>query len=124
MTLLNQGKLTVLDDVVETFPVLILAIKPTNIHAEKSGPKTKGVDIEQKIGKVHDENLQKQLETCKHFLVDFEKANEKHISFIFAMDSHNPHLLNGKPDIVFESFKSANKLNIAFGCVLKKITGR
>ena len=124
MALPKQGKLTGLDDVVETFPVLIFAIKPTKIHTEKSGPKTKGVDIEQKMGKVDDDNLQKQLETCKHFLVDFEKANEKHKSFMFAMDSHNPHLLNEKPDIVFESLKSAKKLNIAFGCVLKKSRGR
>ena len=74
-----------------------------------------------KLRDVDSESLQEELETCKHFLVDFEIENERHRVFNFAIDSLNLYLLSKKLKLVFDSLKPAAKLKAALGFVFKTV---
>ena len=73
------------------------------------------------VGDVDDQSLREELESCKHFLSDTEMENGRHTVFNFAMSSFDMSLLNHKLDYLFKELKSAAKVNIAFGIVLKNI---
>ena len=73
------------------------------------------------MGAVDDESLREDLESCKHFLTDTEMENGRHRVFNFAMSSFNVSLLNDKLDYVFKELKCAEKVNLAFGFVLKNM---
>ena len=73
------------------------------------------------MGDVNDQSLRKELESCKHFLTDTEMENGRHRVFNFAMSSFDMSLLNDKLDYVFDEVKCADKVNLAFGFVLKNV---
>ena len=77
------------------------------------------IDVEDIVGDDEDQSLREELESCKHFLTDTEMENRRHRIFNFAVSSFDMSLLNGKLDYVFEGLKSAAKVNLAFGLVLK-----
>ena len=73
------------------------------------------------MGKNEDNSLKEVLETRKRFLVDNESENGRHRVYNFVMDTLDPKSLLEKLDVMFDSLKSAAKLNVAFGFVLKNV---
>ena len=90
-------------------------------HGEQRGSVAQNVDALQLMGNVEDNSLQKELETCKRFLVDNEMENARHRVYNFAMDTVDPKNLLAKLDVVFDSLKCAAKQNVAFSFVLKNL---
>ena len=64
---------------------------------------------------------EKELQTSEHFLVDSEMENGRQRVYNFAMDTPDPKYLLEKLDVVFDSLKSAAKLNVVNGCVLENV---
>ena len=88
-------------------------------HGTKIGFGANNIDVEDIVGAVDDQSLREELESCKHFLSDTEMKNGRHRVFNLAMSSFDVSLLNDKLDYVFKKQKSADKVNFAFGFVLK-----
>ena len=88
-------------------------------HGTQTGFGASNIDVEAMVGDVEDQSLREELDSCKHFLTDFERENGRHKVFNFAMSSFDMLLLNDKLDYVFKELKFAAKLNLAFGFVLK-----
>ena len=87
----------------------------------KIGSGTRDVDVENIVRDVDDQSLREELESCKHFLTDTEVENGRRRDFNFAKSSFDMSLLNDGLDYVFQELKSASKVKLAFGFVLKKI---
>ena len=64
---------------------------------------------------------ERSYKTCKKFLVDSEMENGRHRVYNFAMYTLDPKYLMENPDVTFDSLKSAAKLNVAFGFLLKNL---
>ena len=77
--------------------------------------------VAQVIGDVDNNSLNKELETCKHVYVDSEMENGRDRVNNFAMDTLDPEYLLEELDVLFDSFKCAAKLIVAFGFVLKNV---
>ena len=90
-------------------------------HGTQIGFGASNINVEELVGDVDDQSLREELETCKHFLSGTEVENGRHRVFNFAMSSFDLSLLNDKLDYIFKELKSAAKVNIAFGFVLKDI---
>ena len=90
-------------------------------HGTQTGFGANNSDVEDIVGDVDDQSLREELESCNHFLSDTEMENGRHRVFNFAMSSFDMPLLNDKLDYVFKELKSAAKVNLTFGFVLKKI---
>ena len=88
-------------------------------HGSQAAFGASNIDVEDIVGDVDDQILREKLESCKHFLTDTEIENGKHRVFNFAMSSFDMSLLNNKLDYVFKELKCAEKVNLAFGFVLK-----
>ena len=89
------------------------------MHIAQTISDTKTVHVTQLGGKIDDESLKDELETCKHFLGDSEFDNRRQLVFNFAMNLMDAHTLSQKLDTLFEKPKFAAKLNVASGFVLK-----
>ena len=76
-------------------------------------------DVEDIVRDVDNQILREEFESCRHFLTDAEKENERHRVFNFVMSSFDMSLLKDKLDYVFKELKCAAKVNLAFGFVLK-----
>ena len=76
--------------------------------------------MEDIVGDVDNQSLREDLETCEHFLTNTEMENGRQKVFNFAMSSFDISLLNDKLDYVLKELKCAEKVNFAFGFVLKK----
>ena len=79
------------------------------------------IDVEDIVGAVDDQSLREELDSCKHFLTVTEMENGRHRVSNFAMSSFDVSLLIDKLDYVFKELKSAAKVNLAFGFVLKNV---
>ena len=73
------------------------------------------------MGVVDDNNLKKEIETCKSFLVESQMENARHKVYNFAMETLNPKYLLEKQDVVFDSLKCEATLIVAFGFMLKVV---
>ena len=67
--------------------------------------------------------FQKEMETCKHFLVDSGMENGRHKIFNYFMIIVDASTLNQKLDAVFANLKCAAKSNVLFGFVLRSANG-
>ena len=90
-------------------------------HGTQLGFGANKIGVEDIVGFVDDRGLREELESCKHFLTDFEIKNGRRRLFSFAMSSFDMSLLNDKLDYVFKELKCAAKVNVAFGFVQKNI---
>ena len=83
--------------------------------------KTTNVDPDDIINEFDDATLNEELRSCQNFLVDsqLEKARQK--VFNYAVKSLNETIMTGKLDRFFINLKSAAKMNLAFGFILKNI---
>ena len=77
--------------------------------------------MEDIVGDADKQGLREELESCKRFLENTEMENGRHRVFNFGMSSFDIFWLNDKLDYVFKEVKSAAKVNLAFGFVLKNI---
>ena len=77
--------------------------------------------VTQFLGRIDDESLRAELETCKRFLLDSEIEEGKHRVLYFAMEILDAHTLSQKLDRVLEKLNCAEKLEVAFGFVHKNV---
>ena len=68
-----------------------------------------------------DADVKEELQACQHFLVDSELEKGRHRVFNLAMSNLDNSLINQKMDLVFKALKSAAKVNLAFGFVLRNV---
>ena len=85
------------------------------------GSGTRNVDVEHIVGDVEDHSLRGELRSCQHFLVDSELERARHKVFNYVADTLNETIVNEKLDHFFNNLKSAAKVNLAFGFILKNI---
>ena len=77
--------------------------------------------MEHVVGDVDDHSLREELRSCQHFLVDSEIERARHKVFNYAVEALNETVVNKKLDHFFNNLKSAAKVNLAFGFILKNI---
>ena len=90
-------------------------------HGTQIGFGANNIDVEDIVGAVDDQSLREELESCKHFLTDTEMEKGRRRVFNFALSSFDGSLFNDKLDYIFKELKCAEKVNLAFGNVLKNI---
>ena len=79
------------------------------------------IDVEDIVGDVDDQSLRKELQSCKHFLVDSEIQKGRHSVIFFAVNNLTAQVLEEKLDRVLDKLKCVAKLILALGFVLKNI---
>ena len=79
------------------------------------------IDVEDIVGDVDDQSLRKELQSCKHFLVDSEIQKGRHSVIFFAVNNLTAQVLEEKLDRVLDKLKCVAKLNLALGFILKII---
>ena len=91
---------------------------------------TNNVITKQKLFQVEGKRRHKVLRTqettkawksWRHFLVDFEIQNGRHSVSNFVVNNFTAQVFDKKLDRLLDELKSAVKLNLAFGFILKKI---
>ena len=87
----------------------------------QTGSGKKDVDVEHIVGDVEDHSFRERLRSCHHFLVDSELERARHKVFNYAVETLNETIVNKKLDHFFNNSKSAAKVNLAFGFILKFI---
>ena len=85
------------------------------------GSGTKDVDVEQIVRDVDDHRLREELRSCQRFLVDSELKRARNKVFNYAIENLNAENANRKLDQFFNNSKSAAKVNLAFGFILRNI---
>ena len=73
------------------------------------------------MGDVEDHSFTEELRSCQHFLVDSELQRARHKVFNYAVETLNETVVNEKLDHFFNNLKSAAKVNVALGFILKNI---
>ena len=73
------------------------------------------------MGDVDDRSLRKELQSCRHFLVDPEIQKGRHSVFNFAVNNHTAQVIEEKLDHVLDKLMCVAKLNLALGFLLKNI---
>ena len=77
--------------------------------------------MEHIVGDVEDHWLREGLRSCQLFLVDSELERARHKVFNYAVETLNETIVNEKLDHFLNNLKSAAKVNLAFGFILKNI---
>ena len=90
-------------------------------HGMQIGSRTRDVDVEHIVRDVENHSLREELRSCQHFLVDSELESARHKVFNYAIEKLNAEIVDEKIDHFFDNLKSAAKVNLAFGFVLKSI---
>ena len=73
------------------------------------------------MGDVEDHSLGEELPFFQHFLVDSELEKARHKVFNYAVETANETIVNEKLDHFFNNLKSAAKVNLALGFILKNM---
>ena len=73
------------------------------------------------MGDNDDQNLREELQSCRHFLVDFEIQKGRHSVFNFAVNNLTAQVIEEKLDRDLDKLKCVAKLNLALGFILQKI---
>ena len=90
-------------------------------HGEQIGFGASNIDVEDLVGDVDDQSLREELQSCRHFLVDFEIQKGRHSVFNFAVNNLTAQVIEEKLDRVLDKLKCVAKLNLALGFILKNI---
>ena len=90
-------------------------------HGMQVGSGTRDVDVEHIVRNVKDHSLREELRSCQHFLVDSELERARHKVFNYAVETLNETVVNKKVHHFFNNLKCAEKVNMAFGFILKNI---
>ena len=106
------------------FPGFFALLQHKNIqHGTQIGFGASNIDVEDIVGDVDDQSLREELQSCRNFLVDFEKQKGRHSVFNFAVNKHTAQVIEEKLDRVLDKLKCEAKLNLALGFILKNIEG-
>ena len=75
------------------------------------------------MGDVDNQSLREELQSCRHFLVDFEIQKGRHsvFNFAFAVNNLTAQVIEEKLDCVLDKLKCVAKDNLALGFILKSI---
>ena len=73
------------------------------------------------MGKVDDQSLREELQSCRNLLVDSEIQKGRHNVFNFAVNNIAAQVIEEKLDHVLYKLKCVAKLNLALGFILKNI---
>ena len=68
-----------------------------------------------------DNNLDEELQSCRHFLVDSEIQEGRHSVFNFDVNKLTAQVIEEKMDSVLDKLKCEVKPNLALGIILKNI---
>ena len=79
------------------------------------------IDVEGIVGDVDDQSLRRELQSCRHFLIDSEIQKGRHNLFNFPVNKLTAQVIEEKLDRVLDKLKCVAKLNLALGFVLKNI---
>ena len=90
-------------------------------HGTKIGFGANNIDVEDKVGDVDDQSLREELQSCRHFLVDFETQKGRHSVFNFAVNNLAAQVIKEKLDRVLDKLKWTAKLNLALGFIVKNM---
>ena len=90
-------------------------------HGLQIGSRTRDVDVVHIVGDVEDHGLREELRSCQHFLVDSELETARHKVFNYAVETLDETIVNENFDHFFNNLKSAAKVNLLFGFLLKNI---
>ena len=90
-------------------------------HGTQIGFGASNIDVEDIVGDVGDQCLREELQSCRHFLVDFEIQKGTHSVFNFAVINLTAQVIEEKLDRVLDKPKCVAKLNLALGFILKNI---
>ena len=90
-------------------------------HATQIGFGASNSDVEDRAGDVDDQSLREELQSCRHFLVDFEIQKRRHSLFNFAINNLTAQVFVEKLDRVLDKLKCVAKLNLALGFILENI---
>ena len=85
------------------------------------GSKTRDVDVEHIVGDVEDHRLREELRSCQLFLVDTELERARYKVFYYAIENLSAEIVDEKLDDFFNTLKSATKVNLSFGFILRNI---
>ena len=73
------------------------------------------------MGKVDDQSLREELQSCRHFLVDSEIHKGRPSVFNFVFNKLTAQVIEEKTNRVLDKLKCVAKLNLALGFILKNI---
>ena len=79
------------------------------------------IDVENIVRDVDDQSLRKELQSCRHFLVDSEIQKGRHIVFNFAVNNLTTQVIGADLDRVLYKLKCVAKLNVALGFILENM---
>ena len=92
-------------------------------HGTQIGFGASNIDVEDVVGDVDDQSLRKELQSCRHFLVDSEIQKRRHSVFSFVVNNLTAQVIE-KMDCVLDKLKCVAKPNLALGFILKNIEDR
>ena len=75
--------------------------------------------MEDIVGDVDDQSLREKLHSCRHFLVDSQKA--RHSVFNFVVNNLTAQVIEEKLDRMLDKLTCVAKFNLALGFILKNI---
>ena len=88
-------------------------------HGMQIGSRTRDVDVENIVGVVEDHGFREELQSCQQFLVDSELQRMRHKVFNYTVETLNETIVNEKLGPFSTNLKSAAKVKLAFGFILK-----
>ena len=71
-------------------------------HGKQIGFGASKIDVEDIVGDVNDQSLRKELQSCRHFLVDSEIQKGRHSVFNFTVNNLTAQVIEGKLDRVLD----------------------
>ena len=79
------------------------------------------MDVEHIVEDVEDHKLREELRSCQHFLMDSEIERARHKVLNYAIGNLNAEYFDKKLAHFFNNLKSAAKVNLVCGFILKNI---
>ena len=73
------------------------------------------------MGDVDDQSLREEIQSCRHFFVDFEIQKGRHSVFNFVVNNFTSQVIEEELDRFLDKLKCVAKLNLAVGLILKNI---
>ena len=93
-------------------------------HTAETTSSGEKADMQSRADAGDDKSLEKELQSCRHFLVDSEIQKGRHSVFNFVVNNLTAQVIEEKLDRVLDNLKCAGKLNLALGFILKNIENR
>ena len=84
-------------------------------HGTQIGSGASNIDVEDIVGDVDDQSLREELQSCSHFLVDFEIQKGRHSVFNSVINNLTAQVIEEKFDRVLDKIKFVAKLTSALG---------